>query len=225
MIKAVLFDLDETLFDRTGTVRLFLTDQHKRHEALSHVPVEEFVDMFLKLDAKGINPQPDTYRSLLGHLGLVDDEFVDLMMSEYIDGLQQFVKYLPGAEELLLYLRQKGLMTGIITNGHTENQMRKIYALKLDLLVDSILVSEKEDLRKPDPEIFWRAASRLNIKPSECLFIGDNPEADILGAHGAGMTTIWTPTGIEWPDGAPENPGFVAENLPRVLKMLVKIGV
>jgi putative hydrolase of the HAD superfamily len=225
MIKAVLFDLDETLFDRTGSLRAFLADQHKRHEALAHVDVEDFTDMFLTLDGRGTVPKAEVYPSLLGHLGQVDDTMAATMADEYFDGFPQFAKMLAGCEALLLYLRQKQLHTGIISNGMTDPQMRTIYALKLDLLVDGILVSEQEGIRKPDPEIFWRAASRLSLKPEDCLFVGDNPVADILGAHGAGMSTIWVPNGTVWPDDAATNPGLEVASLKAVLKMLVKIGL
>ncbi len=225
MIKAVLFDLNETLFDRTGSLRLFLADQFKRHEAIAHVGVDDFVDMFLTLDARGTMPKAEVYPSLLEHLGQVDDVLAETMVQEYFDGFPHFAKMLPDGEELLLYLRQKQLHTGIISNGMANQQMRNIYALKLDLLVDGILVSETEGLRKPDPEIFWRAASRLSLKPEDCLFVGDNPLADILGAHGAGMSTIWVPNGAVWPDGAEPNPGLEVASLGKVHKMLVKIGV
>ncbi len=225
MIKAVLFDLDETLFDRTGSLRLFLADQFKRHEVLEHVGVDEFTDMFLTLDGRGTMPKTEVYPSLLEHLGQVDDALSATMVDEYIDGFPRFAKMLPGGEELLLYLRQKQLHTGIISNGMTTPQMRNIYALKLDLLVDGIVVSEKEGIRKPDPEIFWRAASRLSLKPEDCLFVGDNPIDDVLGAHGAGMSTIWVPNGAKWPDDAEPNPGLAFASLGDVHKKLVKIGV
>ena len=225
MIKAILFDLDETLFDRTGSLKLFLQDQYKRHEALAHVPVDDFITMFLTLDARGSQPQAETYAALLGHLGQVDDTLVSTMHAEYEDGFRQFATMFPGTEELLLYLRQKGLRTGIISNGRTDHQMANIYQMKLDLLVDSILVSEKEGIRKPDAEIFWRAASRLSFKPEDCLFVGDNPVADVLGATDAGMQAIWVPNGADWPGDAPPNPGLTAASLQDLHKMLVKIGV
>ena len=123
MIKAILFDLDETLFDRTGSLKLFLQDQYKRHEALAHVPVDDFITMFLTLDARGSQPQAGTYAALLGHLGQVDDTLVSTMHAEYEDGFRQFATMVPGTDELLLYLRQKGLRTGIISNGRTDHQM------------------------------------------------------------------------------------------------------
>ena len=172
-----------------------------------------------------VNSGTEVYPSLLGHIGQVDDALSATMVDEYFDGFPQFAKMLPGSEELLLYLRQKQLHTGIISNGMTGPQMRIIYALKLDLLVDGILVSEKEGIRKPDAEIFWRAASRLSLKPEDCLFVGDNPIADVLGAHDAGMSTIWVPNGAKWPDEAEPNPGLKFASLGDVHKKLVKIGV
>lgn len=62
-----------------------------------------------------------------------------------------------------------------------------------------ICVSKSEQIRKPDIEIFQRAAKKLSVEINECAYVGDSPKSDILGASKAEMKTIWFPNGAKWP--------------------------
>jgi putative hydrolase of the HAD superfamily len=72
-------------------------------------------------------------------------------------------------------LRDRSLRLGIVTNGETAFQRRHIEALGLDRLVDAVLISQSEGLRKPDPVLFGRAAAKLGVTAADCVFVGDNP--------------------------------------------------
>jgi len=85
-----------------------------------------------------------------------------------------------------------------VTNG-SRSQLHTIQALGLDSRTPCILVSELVGCRKPDAAIFAAAAARLGVPPGAVLFVGDNPEADVWGAHRAGMRTAWLQRGPAWP--------------------------
>lgn len=70
------------------------------------------------------------------------------------------------------------MKVGLVTHGRQSIQKATIEALGIWGLLDQILISESEGVRKPDPEIFFRAASRLELRTTECCFVGDHPEAD-----------------------------------------------
>ncbi|MEY2832842.1 MAG: hypothetical protein RLZZ574_2100 [Cyanobacteriota bacterium] len=93
--------------------------------------------------------------------------------------------------EMLDELKEKGFLLGIITNGRGEFQSRAIEGLRIRHYFDTILISEVEQLRKPQVEIFQRAMNRLGVSSVDSVFVGDHPEADIAGAKGAMMKTIW----------------------------------
>ncbi|NOV02217.1 HAD family hydrolase [Paenibacillus planticolens] len=59
------------------------------------------------------------------------------------------------------------------------------------LAMDTVLVSEIEGLRKPDPEIFLRALNNLGVQPNEAAYIGDHPENDVGASRRVGMKGIW----------------------------------
>jgi putative hydrolase of the HAD superfamily len=60
--------------------------------------------------------------------------------------------------------------------------------------MDAILISETEGLRKPDPELFQRAAGRVGASVDRCCFVGDHPSVDVAGAMAAGLQAFWKRT-------------------------------
>ena len=69
----------------------------------------------------------------------------------------------------------------------------KIRHLGLASAFDTILISEAEGVKKPDPEIFRRAVARLGVSPADAVYIGDKPDTDVRGAKSAGLRAIWRP--------------------------------
>ncbi|ARU63024.1 hypothetical protein CBW65_20130 [Tumebacillus avium] len=200
MIRAILFDLDETLLDRSASLKSFLQDQYTRYLFyFREIPFATFQARFLTLDQRGYVHKSVVYRQLLDewHIkGLTSDQ----LLHDYRTHFSKHATAFSGCHEVLMQLRAQAYKLGIITNGETAFQQRNMEALGLPILVDQILISEQEQLRKPDPKIFERAAARLHLSPQECLFVGDHPRNDIEGARNAGLTTVWFPNGVEWPD-------------------------
>ena len=96
-----------------------------------------------------------------------------------------------GMAETLAGLKSDGFRLGLITNGRVKIQTRKIDGLGLRELLDVFVISEAFGARKPAPEIFHFAVQSLGVSPSEALYVGDNPEADVAGANSAGITSVW----------------------------------
>lgn len=220
MTRAVLFDLDETLLDRTNSVTAFLVDQHARFaEQLGHATAARWCERFLVLDARGSVSKAVVYATLLEEFKGDSTVAVELLQ-DYRGRCPFYARAFDGMAETLSYLRSCGVRIGIVTNGETEFQSRHIEALGLFALVDTVLISEREGLRKPDRALFERAAARLGVAPADCLFVGDNPVADILGAAASGMRTAWfSPTG-EWPAHLPAMPDIAIRALPEVIAVI-----
>ena len=92
--------------------------------------------------------------------------------------------------DLLSYLKPKYKMH-IITNGFEEVQHKKMINSNLLQFFDKIITSEEVGVKKPNPKIFHFALEKSNAKVEESIMIGDNFEADILGAKNIGMHTIF----------------------------------
>lgn len=217
MIAAVLFDLDETLHDRSASLHDFLISQHERHLA-GCCSREVFMECFVRLDAHRSLPKTSLYPQLLSELDITTVD-ANMLAEDYAAQFHRHARHMDGAMPLLHALRQRGLKLGIITNGLTGFQLSVSAALGFTEIVDLVMVSEAEGLRKPDPRIFLRAAERLGTPPNACLFIGDNPEADVQGAHGVGMHAVWLRRSIAWPPTLPPV-GKVIDELGQVLELM-----
>jgi putative hydrolase of the HAD superfamily len=108
---------------------------------------------------------------------------------------------------------------GIVTNGSVASQSAKLVAMGLHDLVDLALISEQEQVKKPDPIIFKRAAERLKVPVADCIFVGDHARTDIEGAHNAGLKTVWFKRGHEWPADLTTTPNYTVSSLFEVLAL------
>jgi putative hydrolase of the HAD superfamily len=201
VIRAVLFDLDETLLVRKAAIRAFIADQYQRHAAvLAGVVQDLYVSRFLALEDEGRTPKVVVYPQLATELGLSTTVAADLL-ADYQAIYPRYAVLSPGAMETLAALRAKGLKIGIVTNGSAVVQNGKIDATGLRSLLDIVLVSEAEGLRKPDRPIFDLALQRLDLTADQAIFVGDNPAVDVDGARAAGLLAVWYHSTTEWPAG------------------------
>jgi len=191
VIKAVLFDLDGTLYDRD---RLAATLFYEQYAAFAHelpgVSQQRFLRDVIEMDDHGYGAKEAGYRALVHAWGL-DVAIADRLVAHFRASYDAHCTLTDDVRHTLDELRRRGLKLAVITNGPSAMQRRKLAVLGLEQLFAAILVSEEEGVRKPDAEIFRRALARLGVAPHEALFVGDHPIADIEGAHGAGLRTAW----------------------------------
>ncbi|MBX3012127.1 MAG: HAD family hydrolase [Caldilineaceae bacterium] len=198
MIRALLFDLDETLLDRHASIQAFLAQQHARfHANLGHVPLATYRERFLRHDNYGYTAKEIVYQRLVEEFALAVEP-AQLVDDFYTNSWQPPLLFTE-ALALLTQARRDGYALAIITNGAVRSQRPKITHGGIEALVDQVLISEAEGIRKPEAAIFRLAAQRLGVQPEECVMVGDNPEADIWGAYQVGMKTIWRRGALPWP--------------------------
>ena len=118
----------------------------------------------------------------------------------------------PDVIATLTALRERGYLTGIITNGSPYPQTCKIDHCGLRRHVDLVMLAGVEGIQKPDPAIFRMAAARLGVPTTACVFVGDHPINDVAGAIAAGYRGVGFAADREpghpaehepWPDGTP----------------------
>ena len=201
MPKAILFDLDGTLWDRTAAVRALATAQHEAlPECLGHIPLQQYVDRIVSLDDNGRTDKTILYRTIGVEFGL-SEAVVARLHADFWARLAMFTSPFPEVVETLNRFRRLRIRLGIITNGSIRVQEDKIRRLGLAALMDVVVISEREAVRKPEAEIFHRALARLGVPASDAWFVGDNPDVDVAGAIAAGLRPFWREC-TDWPPPA-----------------------
>ena len=206
-IRAVLFDFDDTLQDRAaaflGYCDYFL---NKYFPALPAGEKARRRQEMLRRNNGGYVDYPAYFRALFEEWGWKDAPAVEDVYREFQIRFPDTVALLPEAVPVLQELRRRGYRTGVITNGPSLLQNRKLDVSGLRPLLDIAVVSGDEGIHKPDPEIFRRAAARLGVACAGCLYVGDHPVNDVQGSRAAGMRPVYINAfGADLhPEGAPE---------------------
>ncbi|WP_312057714.1 HAD family hydrolase [Acinetobacter courvalinii] len=188
--KAVIFDLDQTILDRTTSLIKFLNWQINFFQLVSTMKKEFFIQRFLELDDNGKIWKDSVYQQLI-HEFSIDHVRHDMLLASYINDFNKFSCCFKNVESTIIELKEQGYLIGLISNGRTPFQEHNFYALGLTKFFSSIIVSEAVGLRKPDPAIFLLSCQQLDVHPQDCIFVGDNELADIQGAKAVRMKTIF----------------------------------
>jgi putative hydrolase of the HAD superfamily len=104
----------------------------------------------------------------------------------YLDAIEPF----PEMASTLVSLSEAGVDVGVTTNLTTRLQLRKLAELGVDDRVDAVVTSEEAGREKPGSVMFTLPLARLNCRPSDALFVGDDPETDVAGANDVGLETV-----------------------------------
>jgi len=192
-IKAVLFDLDETVLDRSKTLELYLWWEATEHHDFLNEDTEKYIKRFIELDDNGSVRKQEVYTALMKEFD-IQEYTAEQMVHTYNTALGNFVVEKRHAADSITTLKSQGLKIGLVSNGQSPFQEQKVESLGMTDLFDTIVVSEAAGVRKPDVEIFKMASRNLDVTPEECVFVGDNPVADIEGANNAGMYSVFIPT-------------------------------
>ncbi len=196
-ITAVLFDLDNTLIDRSEAFTRLFGHWYDTLPAPGRPPDrEQFVSRMARYGI-GYAPIPDIYREML-EMWLDSFPSLDAAVEAHFNAMPDMVGLHPKTETMLKRFRREGIPVGVVTNGGTETQWGKLRKTGIADLVTACVVSEEFGAWKPDPAIFDYALEMIGSEHESTLFVGDNSEHDILGAVGVGMRTAWMSMGREW---------------------------
>lgn len=203
-IKAVLFDLDDTLFDHTYSVRQavyalrvhYSVFQQSSFADLS-ARMLELIDLVHPRVLRGeLTPdegREERFRLLLWEHGLSPEQSALEAKNAaefYRKTYQENRREVSGASQLLGALHGR-VKIGVVTNNVTSEQEAKLSYLSLDRFVDVLVTSEATGHIKPDPAIFHAALAQLGCQAHEAVMVGDAWKADVLGARSAGIQAIW----------------------------------
>ena len=199
-IKHIFFDLDHTLWDfefnsektfeqifKMNLVGIDFTDFISKYKPINHHYWKLYREDKVSKEDLRYGRLIKTFNELNYK---ISDSLIHTLAKEYIDFLPDHNALFVGAIDILNYLKPKYQMH-IITNGFEEVQHKKMKNSDLLPFFDKIITSEEVGVKKPNPLIFNYALEKSGAMAEESIMIGDNFEADILGAKNVGMHTIF----------------------------------
>lgn len=201
-IKAVLFDLDNTLYPTKqlydGGLRVMFL--YLQTEKLFSWTWEEFYTINLQVREEleilyGKSPLSQEriirIKKILQKLDIsYDIKFLQKMYKIYSDYLFANIQIEEWVVELLENLKNKNIKLAIISDGNTDRKIQKLEKLKLIDYFDTIVCSDMLWVSKPSSEPFLETLNDLWLTTDEVLYIWDNPVNDIIGANNMGIASI-----------------------------------
>ncbi|MBV8600409.1 MAG: HAD family hydrolase [Candidatus Eremiobacteraeota bacterium] len=203
-LRAVIFDLDDTLHDDTRAYRAATREVAEEIAAERGVDaatilgtyVERTQEYWRQLSVEHLtvpiaDSRLDLWAAALAAAGVEDAATAREAARRYGEYRKKHYSPFPGALELLATLRERGKKLGLITNGFAETHYEKLELLGLERAFDAVLCADEVGMVKPDPRIFLRACELLGAQPSEAAMVGDRFHRDIVGARDAGLFTVY----------------------------------
>ncbi|WP_314062383.1 HAD family hydrolase [uncultured Vagococcus sp.] len=234
MIKGIIFDIDDTLYDQQKAfIQAF-------NECLpTYVNDVDYGALFQRMRMYGDESfslgyglsdlrRMQIYRvkRALGDYQIEVSDDLALKFQQAFEGYQEEIELFVEMPSIFERISARKLAMGLITNGTTKRQSQKIERLGLKewMPADLMLISEEVGMAKPKPGIFELMAHRLSMASSELLYVGDNYANDIVGGNSAGWQTIWVnyhrlikPTEVVHPNYTVQSPKDLARLLEGVL--------
>lgn len=201
MVKAVFFDIDDTLYDYTTAdilakeaVREYCMQNlaisgavYDRQLAKAYVVAEERIGR----ECAAVHNRLIRYQCMLEMLKKPLFPHAYKMYRLYWDTLMKQMTLEEGVSLVMKQLKEQGVYVGICTNMTAEIQYQKIEKLGITRWIDGVVTSEEAGVEKPDYRIFSLCREKAEVLPEDCVFIGDSLRHDIEGAKQAGMQVIW----------------------------------
>ncbi|MBN1897014.1 MAG: TIGR02253 family HAD-type hydrolase [Candidatus Aenigmarchaeota archaeon] len=227
MIKAVLFDLDNTLLD---FLRMKNTSVDAAVSAMidAGLPMEKnkALKMLWELyDDYGIEYGEIMQKFLKKTLGEIDYRMLARGIIAYRRVKSSFLEPYPHVVPTLIRLKERGYKLAVVSDAPRMRAWLRLASMKITDFFDVVVTMDDSNGKlKPDPLPYTIAMKKLGMKPEQSVFVGDNTNRDITGAKKLGMVTVLAKYG-EWskPGKNAKMPDYSIKDISELLKILEKI--
>ncbi len=193
MIRAIIFDLDNTLVDFMA-----MKDAAIESAVLAMIdaglklPREEAKKKIYQIyEEEGIEDQKVFDKFLSKELGEIDYRIHAAGIIGYRRAREAALVLYPHTQLVLMELLKKGIKLAVVSDAPRVQAWLRLCQLNLHHIFDVVITFEDTFKRKPDPEPFKQALERLKVNPQEAIMVGDWAERDIVGARLLGMKTVF----------------------------------
>ena len=193
MIKAVIFDLDNTLLDfmkmKEYAVKAAIAGMIEA--GLDIDPDESYKTIIGIYEKEGWENQQVLNDFLNKTIGEVNNKYFAAGIVAYRRAREANLLLYPNVNHTLVELIKMSVKLAVVSDAPSREAWMRIYYLNLHHHFDVVLTFDDTNARKPSPIPFEMALSQLNIDPEEALMVGDWPERDVVGANKLGIRTIF----------------------------------
>lgn len=202
MITSIVFDVDDTIYDQQAPYRLAMkkcfADFDEANMNQAYIRFRHYSDTGFPRVMAG-EWTTDYFRFWRCKETLLEFGYPEITVEEgrhfqtvYERELEN-ITMLDEMRMTLEFLKSKKVPIGIITNGPTEHQLKKVKKLGLYTYVDPkrVIVSQATGFQKPEKEIFNLAAEQFGMDPARTLYVGDSYDNDVMGAKNGGWHAMW----------------------------------
>jgi putative hydrolase of the HAD superfamily len=191
MIQAIILDLDDTLYDHAQYVKGAYADIAQYMEQEFSISGTDFFQ-YIFCDWQRRTSQCRTiFTDALRHYGIYNPELEDKLVSIYRQHRPTLSPY-AGVKSQLRDLQYRNCKLGLLTDGQSQVQRRKINTLGLTSLFDAIIATGDlgRQYYKPHGKAYRLISEQLKVSPASCVYVGDNPRTDFAAAKTLEMLTI-----------------------------------
>ncbi len=201
MIKEVIFDIDDTLYDYEKGHAEGVRRMQAYAERELGIPgadymaeynrMNEVIKKRLGSDDAAIHSRSIRIQNMLEHWEKPIFPHLRNLYHAYWDGLLESTEAEPGSLEAMRALREMGIRIGIGTDMTLRMQYEKLEKYGFAPYINHIVTSQEAGHEKPHPEFLGLCTQKAGCRPEELVFVGDNFKKDVAGSAAAGMHPVW----------------------------------
>ena len=193
MIKAIIFDLDNTLLDfvkmKQFAVKAAITAMNEAGlEADEDKAYDDIMDLYVTTGWENQQVFDDYLHKTKGE---VSNKILAAGVVAYRRAREATLLVYPNVNKTLIELLKNQIRLAVVSDAPSREAWMRLYYLNLHHVFDPVLTFDDTGTRKPSPEPFKLALEKMSVEPSEALMIGDWPDRDVVGAKQIGMKTIF----------------------------------
>jgi HAD superfamily hydrolase (TIGR02253 family) len=193
MLKAVIFDLDNTLVDfmlmKKQSVDAAINAMRDAGLKLRPEEIRERIDQIY--NERGIEFQSVFDELLYREFSKIDYKILSAGVIAYRRAREAALVSYPHVTMTLIELSKMQLKLGVVSDAPGKEAWLRLCYLNFHHLFDAVVTFDDTGKRKPNPEPFRKVLEMLQIEPAEALMVGDWAERDVLGAAQVGMKTVF----------------------------------
>ncbi len=229
MIKAIIFDLDNTLMDFMTMKKNAINAAVKSmiDAGLNMNPEKAHEELYAIYDKKGIEFQQVFDNFLEEHLGHVDWKILSSGVVAYRKAREASLVPYPHVNMTLTELLKKGFKLAVLSDAPRREAWLRLSYLQLQHTFDTVITFEDTGFKKPHQTPFRKVLSIIDVEPENTIMVGDWPERDLVGAREVGMITVFARYGFSFdrnPVGS-EGADYGIDDIREILTIIEKINM